>query len=247
MIVIPAVDILGGRAVRLLRGDYAAVIESRGDPAELAASWARAGAALIHVVDLDGARSGYPVNGAVIARLCRAVAAPVEVGGGLRTREDVAAAIEGGAARAVLGTVALTNPCLLAEALDEWGERIVVAIDARAGLVATAGWREESHTKATDLARDVVDMGVRHIIYTDVGRDGTLSGPNLTALRDIIAAAGVPVIAAGGVGTLDHLRHVRDVGAAGIIVGRALYSGAMDLRTAIEEMASADETHHPLP
>jgi phosphoribosylformimino-5-aminoimidazole carboxamide ribotide isomerase len=247
VIVIPAVDVLGGRAVRLLRGDYDRVTETRGDPVELARAWAAAGAHLIHVVDLDGARAGERVNGAVIERLCRAVTVPVEVGGGLRTAEAVAAVLEGGAARAVLGTAALKDRCLLRTALETWGQRIVVGIDARDGYVATEGWREDSPMPATELAREVVALGARHIIYTDIARDGALEGPNLMALRQMIEAAGVSVIASGGVGTLDDLRRLRDAGAAGAIVGRALYNGAIDLPDAIAEVQHADEARDPLP
>ena len=239
MIVIPAIDILGGQAVRLLRGDYDHVTETRGDPLALARQWAAAGASLLHVVDLDGARAGRPVNAAAIAALCRAVPVPVQVGGGLRTLHDIAAALDNGAARAVLGTAALTDRALLRQALQTWGDHIAVGIDARDGFVAIQGWREGSATPATDLARDVAEMGARHIIYTDIARDGALSGPNIPALKAIIAAAGVPIIASGGVGTLDHLRQLRDSGAAGAIVGRALYSGALDLATAIAEINHA--------
>lgn len=247
MIVIPAVDVLGGQAVRLLHGDYDNVTETRGDPAALAHTWAEAGAALIHVVDLDGARAGRRVNDAAISALCRAMPVPVEVSGGLRTADAVAGALEGGAARVVLGTAALKDPDLLRAALEAWGERIVVGIDARDGFVATEGWREVSRTPATALAREVTALGARHIIYTDIARDGTLEGPNLVALDAMIAAAGVPVIASGGVGTLDDLRRLRDAGAAGAIVGRAIYTGAIDLRAAIAEVQRADEAHHPLP
>ncbi len=242
MIVIPAVDVLGGRAVRLLRGDYDRVTETRGEPVALAQEWAAAGARLIHVVDLDGARAGARINGAAIERICRAVTTPVEVGGGLRDAAAVAATLDGGAARAVLGTAALKDPALLGALLERWGERIVVGIDARDGYVATEGWREGSRTPATDLAREVVALGARHIIYTDIARDGTLAGPNLPALRAMIAAAGVPVIASGGVGTLDDLCKLRDAGAAAAIVGRALYSGAIDLQAAIAAVQGADET-----
>jgi phosphoribosylformimino-5-aminoimidazole carboxamide ribotide isomerase len=247
VIVIPAVDVLGGRAVRLLRGDYDRVTEMRGDPVTLAHAWAAAGARLIHVVDLDGARAGERVHGAVIERLCRAVTVPVEVGGGLRTAEAVAAVLEGGAARAVLGTAALKDRRLLREVLETWGQRIVVGIDARDGYVATEGWREDSDRPATELVREVVALGACHIIYTDIARDGALGGPNLAALRQMIEAAGVPVIASGGVGTLDDLRQLRDAGAAGAIVGRALYSGAIDLPDAIAEVQHADEARDPLP
>jgi phosphoribosylformimino-5-aminoimidazole carboxamide ribotide isomerase len=247
VIVIPAVDVLDGRAVRLLRGDYNRVTETRGDPVALARAWAATGARLIHVVDLDGARTGERVNGAVIERLCRAVTVPVEVGGGLRTAEAVAAVLEGGAARAVLGTAALKDRRLLREVLETWGQRIVVGIDARDGYVATEGWREDSDRPATELVREVVALGACHIIYTDIARDGALGGPNLAALRQMIEAAGVPVIASGGVGTLDDLRQLRDAGAAGAIVGRALYSGAIDLPDAIAEVQHADEARDPLP
>ena len=247
MIVIPAVDVLGGHAVRLLHGDYDKVTETRGNPAALAQEWAAAGASLIHVVDLDGARAGRRVNDAAIAALCRAVPVPVEVSGGLRTFGAIAAALNDSAARAVLGTAALKDQRLLREALETWGTSIVVGIDARSGFVATEGWREGSRTAAVELAREVVALGARHIIYTDIGRDGTLEGPNLTALREMIAVAGVPVIASGGVGTLDDLRRLRDAGAAGAIVGRAIYTGAVELREAIAEVQDADEAHHPLP
>ncbi len=246
MIVIPAVDILDGQAVRLLRGDYGQVTETRGDPVELARTWAADGASLIHVVDLDGARWGQRVNAAVVERLCRAVAVPVEVGGGLRSLDAIRAVLEGGGARAVLGTAALKDQRLLEQALATWGERIAVGIDARDGWVATEGWHEGSQMAATALAREVAELGVRQIIYTDIARDGTLQGPNLPALGEMIAV-GVPVIASGGVGTLDDLRRLRDAGAAGAIVGRALYSGAIDLRTAIMELQGADEADHPLP
>jgi phosphoribosylformimino-5-aminoimidazole carboxamide ribotide isomerase len=233
--------------VRLLRCDYDRVTETPGDPVALACAWAAAGARLIHVVDLDGARAGERVNGAVIERLCRAVAVPVEVGGGLRTAEVVGAVLEGGAARAVLGTAALKDRRMLREVLETWGQRIVVGIDARDGYAATDGWREDSATPATELAREVVALGARHIIYTDIARDGALAGPNLVALRQMIEAAGVPVIASGGVGTLDDLRRLRDAGAAGVIVGRALYNGAIDLPDAIAEVQHADEARDPLP
>ncbi len=237
MMVIPAVDILGGQAVRLRQGDYDSVVERRGNPVELAREWAAAGAELIHVVDLDGARGGHPVNRAAIERICRTVPVPIEVGGGLRSAEAVAAVLEGGAARAVLGTAALKSPALLREVVERWGDRIVVGIDARDGYVATEGWREGSVTLATDFAREVAELGVKHIIYTDISRDGTLSGPNMTAVGEVARAVGFPVIASGGVGTLDDLRALGGAPAivAGVIVGAALYSGAIDLAQAIAE------------
>ena len=220
MMIIPAVDILGGQAVQLRQGDFDHVAERRGDPVELAREWAAAGARIIHVVDLDGARSGHRVNAA-----------------------DVAAVLEGGAARAVLGTAALKSPALLREAVARWGDRIVVGIDARDGYVATEGWREGSVTSATDFAREVAALGVRHIVYTDISRDGTLEGPNLTATGAVARAAGFPVIASGGVGTLDDLRALHGTSGvvAGVIVGRAIYSGAIDLAQAIAELQDGQD------
>ncbi len=247
MMIIPAVDILGGQAVQLLQGDFNRVAERRGNPIELAREWAAAGARLIHVVDLDGARTGHPVNAAAIARICHTAGVPVQVGGGLRNAADVAAVLEGGAARAVVGTAALKSPTLLRELVEKWGGRIVVGIDARDGYVATEGWREGSVTLATDLAREVVAIGVTHIVYTDISRDGTLAGPNLTSLGEVARAAGFPVIASGGVGTLDDLRVLNGAVVAGVIVGRAIYSGAIDLAVAIAEVQGADEALDPLP
>jgi phosphoribosylformimino-5-aminoimidazole carboxamide ribotide isomerase len=246
MIIIPAVDILDGRAVRLLRGNYDSVTDTRGEPAELAQRWATDGASLIHVVDLDGAKQGRRVNAAAVRRLCAAVAVPVEVSGGLRSMEAIESVFADGAVRAVLGTAALNDAHLLHNAFQRWGERIAVGIDARDGYVSTEGWRAVSQTPATDLAHEVVALGAACIIYTDIARDGTLAGPNLPALGEMIAAAGVPVIASGGVGSLDHLRQLRQAGASGAIVGRALYNGTISLAEAIAEVQDADEAHHPL-
>ncbi len=242
MMIIPAVDILGGQAVQLLQGDFEQVAERRGNPVELAREWVTAGARLIHVVDLDGARTGHRVNAAAIERICHTAGVPAQVGGGLRTAADVAAVLEGGAARAVMGTAALKSPALLRELVDTWGDRIVVGIDARDGYVATEGWREGSVTQATDFAREVAALGVKHIVYTDISRDGTLSGPNLTAIGEVARAAGFPVIASGGVGTLDDLRVLGGSRAvSGVIVGRALYSGAISLAQAIAEAQGEPE------
>ncbi len=258
MMIIPAVDILGGQAVQLRQGDFDHVAERRGNPVELAREWAAAGARLIHVVDLDGARAGHRVNAAAIERICHTACVPIQVGGGLRNADDVAAVLEGGAARAVLGTAALKSPELLRNVVARWGERIVVGIDARDGYVATEGWREGSVTLATDFAREVAALGVKYIVYTDISRDGTLEGPNLTATGAVARAAGFSVIASGGVGTLDDLRALHGTSGvvAGVIIGRAIYSGAIDLAQAIAEMQDAqdergvqgaDQTPDPLP
>lgn len=247
MMIIPAIDVLAGKAVRLEKGRYDKVTDRRPDPVLLAHEWADEGALLIHVVDLDGAREGAPVNHLTIAQICRAIKVPVQVGGGLRTVDALEDVFDAGATRAVLGTGALKDPQLLDEALGRWPGRIVVSIDVRDGYVAADGWLVRSSFTATDFAHDLVRRGALHLVYTDIGRDGTLEGPPLDGLRLVQEAAGRPLISAGGVGSLDDLRALRDHGAGGAIVGRALYSERISLSRAIAEVQRADEAYHPLP
>ena len=227
MIVIPAIDLRGGRCVRLLQGDFARETVYGDDPVRMALRWQEAGAALLHVVDLDGAREGRPVQAPIVTAIAAALAIPVQSSGGLRTRDDIAALLDGGVRRVVLGTAVVENRDLLAAALAEWGpERIVVGIDAREGLVATRGWLATTAVRATDLARDLAALGVRHLIYTDIGRDGTLHEPNYAALAEMVAASGCGVIASGGVAHKEHLAALAaQPGVEGAIVGRALYTG----------------------
>lgn len=231
MIVIPAIDLRGGRCVRLLQGDFAHETVYGDDPVAMAHRWQDAGAAILHVVDLDGSREGRPVQAPIIAAIVAALAIPVQLGGGLRTLDDIAAAFANGVARVVLGTAALENRELLAAALARWGpDRIILGLDARDGLVAIRAWQETSGVRATDLARDLAPFGLRRVVYTDIGRDGTLHEPNYDALREIAAVAGLAVIASGGVARREHLAALATIpGVESAIVGRAIYTGDVTL------------------
>jgi phosphoribosylformimino-5-aminoimidazole carboxamide ribotide isomerase len=236
--VVPAIDLLGGRTVRLAQGDYERATVYGDDPGTLAAGFAKAGAPRIHVVDLDGARAGRPANRDAVAAVVRAAAGlPVQLGGGLRTLAAVEEALALGVDRAILGTAALRQPALVREAASRFPGRVAVGIDARAGRVAVAGWLETSETSAVELARLFEDAGIAALIYTDIARDGMGSGPDLDGAASLAAAVAIPVIASGGVGSLDHVRaaaaRARD-GVAGLIVGRALYTGAVKLEEALE-------------
>lgn len=231
MLVIPAIDLRGGRCVRLYQGDYARETVVGDDPVAMARHWAAAGARLLHVVDLDGARAGRPVQLDLVARICAALAIPVELGGGPRTAGDVAAMLAAGVDRVILGTVALEQPALVTAMLERHGpERIVLGLDARAGRVATRGWLETSEVEATALARRMAGAGVRTVIYTDIARDGTLSGPSVAGTAAVAAASGLEVIASGGVARREDLAALAaQPGIVGAIVGRALYTGALQL------------------
>ncbi|MBI3998619.1 MAG: 1-(5-phosphoribosyl)-5-[(5-phosphoribosylamino)methylideneamino]imidazole-4-carboxamide isomerase [Armatimonadetes bacterium] len=236
MTVYPAIDLRAGRAVRLRQGDPARETVFADDPVAVARGWAQQGAAWLHVVDLDGALGGAPRHLDVVAGICREVAVPVQVGGGLRTLDDLEAVFEAGAARAVLGTAALAGD-LLSVAVGRFGERIAVALDVREGLAAVAGWQETSAIPALEAARRLVQGGAPRLIYTDITRDGMLEGPDVEGLRALILAVPVPVIASGGICSADDLRAVATAGAEGAIVGRALYDGRLtlaDARRAVE-------------
>lgn len=224
MVVIPAIDIRAGRVARLVRGDRARAVVYADTPLAWAKRWVAAGARWLHVVDLDGASVGRPVHVDVLRRIC-ALGVPVQVGGGYRTPEDIERGLAAGAARIVVGTAALDAP----DGLGGFGDRVVVSVDARGGKVAVEGWTRQTATDAAAVARDLRARGVHRFIFTDIARDGTLAGPNVAALRAFIAAAGAPVIAAGGVASADDLAAVRAAGAEGAIVGRALYEGRLEL------------------
>lgn len=228
MLVIPAIDLQGGRCVRLLRGDFAQETVYGDDPVEVARAWRAAGATLVHVVDLDGARSGEPIQLELVRRI--AAQAPIQLGGGLRTNEHVRNAFDAGVQRVVLGTSALDLP-FVRRLAGEYVDRLVVALDTRDGMVATEGWTEGSEWTLLDLAHALIDAGVRRFLHTDVERDGALTSPNFTSLEALLRL-GVPVIASGGVATLDHLRTLTEIGAEAVIVGRALYEGAFTLEEA---------------
>jgi phosphoribosylformimino-5-aminoimidazole carboxamide ribotide isomerase len=243
--VIPAIDLLGGRCVRLAQGDYDRVSVYGDDPGAVAAGFCAAGARRVHVVDLDGARSGRAVNGAALAAILAAAHAagvPVQLGGGLRSLAAVEAALAAGVERAILGTAALRDPPLVRAAAARFPGRIAVGLDARERRVAVSGWLETSETTAVEAARVFEGAGVAALIYTDIARDGMGSGPDLDGAAALAAAVAIPVIASGGVGSPAHVRaaaaRAKD-GVAGVIVGRALYTGAVDLAAALAIAAEA--------
>jgi phosphoribosylformimino-5-aminoimidazole carboxamide ribotide isomerase len=236
MILFPAIDIKDGQCVRLYQGDYSQMTVYASDPVEVAKRWQEAGASWLHVVDLDGAKEGHPVNTALIARMCQETTLKIEVGGGLRTLEHIASTLATGVERVILGTAVLTDRALLDQAVQRWGARIVVGLDARAGLVAISGWRETSKVKATELARELSSAGVSRFIYTDIARDAAMQGPNLAALRamlDALQGSATTLIASGGVSSLEDLKRLAELEVEGAIIGKALYVGAIDLATAV--------------
>ncbi|HLB26823.1 MAG TPA: 1-(5-phosphoribosyl)-5-[(5-phosphoribosylamino)methylideneamino]imidazole-4-carboxamide isomerase [Dehalococcoidia bacterium] len=238
MDVIPAIDIRGGRCVRLVQGDYARETVFADDPAEAAKRWRDAGARRLHVVDLDGARQGRPLNWEAVTRIVAAVDAPVQMGGGLRDLGTVQRYLDGGIERVVLGTAAVKDEALLGAALDRFPGRIVVGVDARDGIVVTEGWLEASGVAAGELVRRLAAMGVPRIIYTDTLRDGTLTEPNFPGLQALLAdvqssGGEMRVLYSGGVASLRHVRRLAETGVEGVVVGRALYTGDIDLREAL--------------
>lgn len=241
MQVIPAIDIRAGRCVRLTQGDYARETVYADDPVEVARRWFAAGAQRIHVVDLDGAAGDGPVNLGIVADIVRAVAIPIQFGGGLKAWEHAEAALDAGVDRVILGTAAISDRALVQRLTVVHGEKLVVGIDARDGTVAVRGWKESSGVPALRLAAEMVELGVRRLIYTDIARDGMLSEPNYEALERVMATARVPVIASGGVGRLEHLVRLSRTGAEGAIVGRALYTGDVNLAEAIASLRIENE------
>ncbi|HEU5369522.1 MAG TPA: 1-(5-phosphoribosyl)-5-[(5-phosphoribosylamino)methylideneamino]imidazole-4-carboxamide isomerase [Ktedonobacterales bacterium] len=233
MLIFPAIDLQGGRCVRLTQGDFARAQEFSDDPAAVARRWQSEGACWLHVVDLDGARAGAQQNLEAIKSIRQATSIPMQVGGGLRSPESVAALFDLGIQRAILGTAALKDRDFLCACLARWGERIAVGLDARDGLVATDGWLETSTTPALTLAQELADERVARFIYTDIARDGTLGGPNLKSLAQLQQALTQPIIASGGVASLADLQALAALRVEGAIVGRALYTGEVKLAEAI--------------
>ena len=234
MHIYPAIDLLNGRCVRLRQGDYARETVFSDDPAAVARKWVELGADRIHVVDLDGAKAGKPVNGPAIRKIVEAAGVPVQLGGGLRTDADLAAVFDWGVRWAVLGTRALQSPEWVRAAAERSPDRIVLGVDAKDGFVATEGWLEVSQVKAVDLAKQVSDAPLAAVVYTDIAKDGMMSGPNFDALAEMQAAVPLPVIASGGVCTLEHVRRLMAGGIPGCIIGRALYEGSLDLAAALQ-------------
>jgi phosphoribosylformimino-5-aminoimidazole carboxamide ribotide isomerase len=237
MQVIPAIDLLDGQCVRLHQGDYGQVTHCSADPVAQALSWQKQGATRLHVVDLDAARTGSPVNDAVIRAITGALTIPVQLGGGVRSIARATELLGCGLDRVILGTVAVEEPEMVDHLADRHPGRIVVGIDARNGKVATHGWIEASDTDATVLAQRFSQCPLAALICTDIATDGTMTGPNLAFLRAMAAASSAPVIASGGIGTLEHLLSLlplESAGVSGVIVGRALYDGRVDLAEALQ-------------
>ncbi len=236
MIVLPAIDLRGGKCVRLVKGDFSRETVFSDQPEEMAAKWQSQGAEYLHLVDLDGAREGSPQHLFVIKHVLEAVNIPVELGGGIRTMDHIETMLNLGVARVILGSVAVRDPELVREACMEFGDRIVVGIDAKDGIVAVDGWGVSGNVEASELAGRMGDVGVRTIIYTDISRDGTLSGVNVEATAQLARTAGVSVIASGGVGSLadiEALKEKEQDGISGVILGKAIYTGAIELPEAI--------------
>lgn len=236
MILYPAIDLKDGQAVRLLRGEMEKATVFNDDPAAQAMEFVNAGCQWLHLVDLNGAFAGEPVNAAPVEAILKACKVPAQLGGGIRDMATIERWLDKGLERVILGTVAVENPDLVREAAKAFPGHVAVGIDARGGKVATKGWAEETNVEVTDLARSFEDAGVAAIIYTDINRDGAMQGPNIDATAALARAVSIPVIASGGVSSLEDLIALRDCGASlnGAISGRALYDGALDLSDALK-------------
>ena len=234
----PAIDLKDGQCVRLLKGEMDKATVFGDDPAAQARAFQDAGAEWLHLVDLNGAFAGEPVNGDAVRAILSATDIPAQLGGGIRDMDTIAMWLDAGLARVILGTVAVENPDLVREAARAFPGQVAVGLDARGGRVATRGWAEETDMQVTDLARRFEDAGIAAIIYTDIDRDGAMQGPNVAATEALARAVHVPVIASGGVSSLDDLRRLKATGVIeGAISGRALYDGAIDLGEALRELA----------
>lgn len=237
MIIFPAIDIRGGKCVRLTEGRFDKETVFADNPVDMAVRWAEEGAEFLHVVDLDGAVAGKSVNLDIVKAIADAVTIPVQLGGGVRTLDNIKAVLEAGIARVILGSVAVRQPDLVREACKSFGNKIVVGIDARDGQVAVDGWGVSGGIGAGELAKKMAEVGVERIIYTDISRDGTLSGVNVAATEELAKAAGIKVIASGGVSSKDDIIAVKAAehnGVEGVIVGKALYTGNVNLKDAIK-------------
>ncbi len=233
MLILPAIDLRGGQCVRLRQGDYAQETVFGDDPAAVARRWVEQGAAYLHLVDLDGARQGHPVNGDSVRRIVQAAGVPCQLGGGLRSEEHISEALGWGVERVILGTRALLDPAWCESMCRRFPRRICLGIDARQGRIAIQGWQRDSDQSALDLARQCAAWPLAALIYTDISRDGMLEGPNVEATVELAAAVSLPVIASGGVTTLEDVARLAWRGLFGCIIGRALYEGRIDLAAAI--------------
>ncbi|SDG51730.1 1-(5-phosphoribosyl)-5-[(5-phosphoribosylamino)methylideneamino] imidazole-4-carboxamide isomerase [Selenomonas sp. GACV-9] len=243
MLIFPAIDIRGGKCVRLLKGDFAQETVFSDKPAQMAKQWEAQGAQFLHLVDLDGALAGKSCNLATVKEILAAVTIPVELGGGIRTMENIDEVLALGVRRVILGSVAVKNPALVKEACAKYGDRIVVGIDAKDGIVAVDGWGVSGDVDVTTLAKEMKKAGVKTIIYTDISRDGTLEGVNVEATAKLARESGVNIVASGGVKStadIEALKPYEKDGIEGVIVGKSIYMGTLDLQQAIEIAAKED-------
>jgi len=237
MEVIPAIDLKGGRCVRLYQGDYGRETVYSEDPAGMAQHWQSLGAPRLHLVDLDGAAKGEPCHLALVGRIAAAVKVPVQVGGGIRSMETIQQLLDLGVQRVILGTAAAENPDLVREACRQFGQAIIVSVDARDGYVATRGWLEKTSVTASEMVRQMAGLGAKRFICTDIARDGTLTQPNFAVITELAASPGVAIIASGGVASVEHITRLSRLGVEGVIVGRALYTGDVKLEEALAALA----------
>lgn len=235
MRIYPAIDIRGGNCVRLLNGDYDKETVYGSSPADMAEKWQSLGADFIHVVDLDGAKSGSGENRRAVGEICARVSVPVQQGGGIRTMEDMDAVAALGVSRIIIGTAAVKEPELVRQAVEKYGKKVAVGIDAKDGYVATDGWTKVSGKTAVEFALEMKGLGVETVIYTDIATDGTLGGPNVAAMEEMVSRTGLNVIASGGVGCEADLDALSKTGVEGVIVGRALYTGSLKLEDIVNK------------
>ena len=237
MIIFPAIDIKDSNVVRLLQGKFDEVTEYSSDPLSIAKIWASKGAEWLHVVDLDGAQVGEPKNIDTIINIAQSINIPIETGGGIRNIEDIEKLITGGVERVILGTKAIEDKDFLKEILARWSEKIVISLDCKEGMLAQKGWVEITNIKAIDFVKELESYGTKCIIYTDIARDGMLTGPNFAALGELLDATNIPVIASGGISNIDDIKKLKfmeEKGILGAITGKAIYEGKLDLKEAIE-------------
>ncbi len=234
MRIYPAIDIKDGKCVRLFKGQFSDVTVYGDSPAEIARKWESLGGEFIHVVDLDGALKGHGVNAAQIKEICESVKVPVQTGGGIRTMEDIEEKLACGINRVIIGTKAVSDSDFVKQAVKKYGSKIVIGIDAKDGMVAIEGWEKTSNFTAVEFAKKMAAIGAQTIVYTDIATDGTLAGPNIQAMTEMTKSVDADIIASGGVGSIDHIKALAGTGVEGVIVGKALYTGNVNLTEAIK-------------
>ncbi len=235
MRIYPAIDLKDGKCVRLVQGDYDRVTIF-GDPVEMALKWEKEGASFLHLVDLDGAKAGMSINEEVIKGIVKAIKIPIQLGGGIRTLEDIERLLNLGITRVILGSIAVKNINIVKEAINKWGdEKIVVGVDAKDGFVAIHGWLDKTNLKAIDFCLELEKLGVKYVVYTDIARDGMLSGYNVLSTKEIVDKTSLKVIASGGASSIDDLKEIEKINCEGVIIGKALYLEKIALKEAIKK------------